>query len=223
MGVSVQRDIYLLLGSIRNPARDGFSGISAAERQWLGNCAGAEQSAAFYTGRKLARELLQQHSPALAEREFLHNPWGKPYLQGAGHFSIAHGAGLAGCVWSQTPVGFNLQPQRLLDYAAQATAVFCLAEQQQLEALAPALRRYYVCQVRSAKHALCKAIGQGQACPLQEMSVHTYNQKMGLIHYAGIVWHVLWQQAEGDNLLAVVSEEPFQLHEHSLPPRQAVI
>jgi phosphopantetheinyl transferase len=219
----VERDIYLLLGTLRNPARDGFTGISAAERQWLGSCAATEQSAAFYTGRKLARELLQHHRPTLAEREFLQNPWGKPYLDGAGHFSIAHGAGIAGCVWSQAPVGFNLQTLRMLDYTAQSQTLFCRAELQHMAELAPSARRYYFYQVRSAKRALCKAIGQGQACPLLDMGVHTYNHKMGLIHYAGIVWHVHWQQTHGENLLAVVSEEPFQLNEHNLIVQQAVV
>lgn len=219
----MEQDIYMLLGAARHPSRDGFTGISPVERQQLAVLTSPERRAAFYTGRKFARQLLQYHQPAVAQLEFQHTPRGKPYLDNAGHFSIAHVADVVGCVWSPTPVGFNLQQQRLVDYEVNARAIFCRAELQQLADLPPQQRRQFYYQVLSAKQALHKATGGSPEPLARAMSVHVYNHKMGLIHYAGVVWHVLWQQAVADTLFAVVSEEPFQLSLPAHLPQQAVV
>ncbi|MCP5325231.1 MAG: hypothetical protein H7A09_02755 [Oceanospirillaceae bacterium] len=218
----MEQDIYLVLGAARQPSRDGFAGITQQERAQLARFSSAERSAAFYTGRKFARQLLQCYQPQAASLEFKCTPSGKPYLENAGHFSITHSADLVACVWSPRPVGLNLQQQRLQNYPAMTGELFCRGELQQLADLAPAQRRGFYYQVLSAKQALRKACGLDNRVPQADMAVHAYNHKMGLIHYAGIVWHVVWQAA-GDAVFAVVSEEPFQLNTPVILPQQAVV
>lgn len=218
----MEQDIYLVLGAARQPSRDGFSGITPQERAQLAQFGNPERCATFYTGRKFARQLLQCYQPQAASLEFKCTPTGKPYVENAGHFSITHSADLVACVWSPKPVGLNLQQPRLQNFDARAAALFCRAELQQLEDLAPAQRRGFYYQVLSAKQALRKACGLDNSVSPADMAVHVYNHKMGLIHYAGIVWHVIWQAA-GEAVFAVVSEEPFQLSAPAILQRQAVV
>lgn len=111
--------------------------------------------------------------------------FGKPYLKEADfHFSLSHSGKYAVCVWSDGPVGADLQKVKE-KLPAHTAKILSEAERRYLEGLSETEKRETFFRFWAMKEAVSKWDGRGLRLPLQELSFVKDGQIVDRIEFEG--------------------------------------
>lgn len=113
--------------------------------------------------------------------------FGKPYLEDTDfYFSLSHSGNYAVCVWSDGPVGADLQKVKE-KLPAHTGKILSEAERVYLEGLSEAEKREMFFRFWAMKEAVSKWDGRGLRLPLQEISFVKDGQVLDRIEWEGKV------------------------------------
>lgn len=113
---------------------------------------------------------LEQNGLSHRLNDIRYGKFGKPYLKEADfHFSLSHSGKYAVCVWSDEPVGADLQKVKE-KLPAHTGKILSEAEKAYLEGMNETERRETFFRFWAMKEAVSKWDGRGLRLPLQELS-----------------------------------------------------